>query len=79
MSTTKTTKAIALVDNMDNMLQRQIKALGSRIDIEDPEYRKCDAITSFHSIGCMLRSVNVTIYRTFHPRRKTKFSDKTGT
>ena len=75
-----TKKAIALVDKKDYMLQRQIiKALGSRIDIEDPEYRKCDAITSFHSIGCMLRSVNVTIYRTFHPRRKTKFSDKTGT
>ena len=32
-----TTKAIALVDKMDNMLQRQlvIKAFGTPIDIED--------------------------------------------
>ncbi|MFL6402018.1 MAG: hypothetical protein ACJ71M_00860 [Nitrososphaeraceae archaeon] len=34
-----TTKAIALVDKMDNMLQRQIvKALGKQLDIEDPAY-----------------------------------------
>ena len=33
-----TTKAISLVDDMDNMLQKQIvmQALGNQIDIEDP-------------------------------------------
>ena len=46
------------------MLQRQIvKALGSKIGIEDRVCIKY-AGTSFHSIGCMLISVNVTIYRT---------------
>jgi hypothetical protein len=47
------------------MLQRQIivKALGSRIDVEDLVCIKYVG-TSFHSIGCMLISVNVTIYRT---------------
>ena len=50
---------------MDNMLQRQIviKALGTRIGIEELVCIKY-AGTSFHSIACMLISVNVTIYRT---------------
>ena len=50
---------------MDNMLQRQlvIKALGTRIGIEDFVCIKY-AGTSFHFLDCMLISVNVTIYRT---------------
>jgi hypothetical protein len=50
---------------MDNMLHRQIviKALGTRIGIEDPLYTKY-AITGFQSIVLMLKSVNVTIHRT---------------
>ena len=45
------------------MLQRQIvKALGNPIDIEDIVCSKY-ADVSFHSISCMLISVNVTIYR----------------
>jgi hypothetical protein len=60
-----TTKAIALVDKIDYMLQKRdiIKAVGNAIDIEDPEYTKY-VITSFHSIARILISVNVTIYRT---------------
>ena len=52
-------------DNIDNMLQRQIviQALGTRIGIEDLVCIKYTG-TSFHSIGCMLISVNVTIHRT---------------
>ena len=43
-------KAIALVDKIDNMLQRQIvKVLDRQIDIEDPAYTKY-AGTSFQSI-----------------------------
>ena len=47
-----TTKAIASIEKIDNMLQRQIvdKALGNAIDIEDPAYPK-SAIRSFHSIS----------------------------
>ena len=45
------------------MLQRQnVKAVSNQIDIEDIVYSKY-APVSFHSIACMLISVNVTIYR----------------
>jgi hypothetical protein len=59
-----TTKAIAVVDDMDNMLQRQIvmQALGNQIDIEDPLCMKY-ASTSFHSIVWMLGFDIVTIKR----------------
>ena len=61
-----TTKAIAHVEKLYNMLQRQIvvKGLGKQIDIEYPAYTKYDASTSFQSIVWILISVNVTIYRT---------------
>jgi hypothetical protein len=60
-----TTKAIAVVDKIDNMLQRQIvvNGLGKRIDIEDAAYRTY-AITDFHSIAWIFIFVSVTIYRT---------------
>jgi hypothetical protein len=59
-----TTKAIAFVDNIDNMLQRQIvKGLGKQIDIEDLAYRKY-VITDFHSVVWMFIAIIVTIYRT---------------
>jgi hypothetical protein len=56
-------KAIALVEKIDNMIQRRIvvKGLGKQIDIEDPAYRK---YTIAISMAWMLISVNVTIYRT---------------
>jgi hypothetical protein len=57
-----TTKAIALVDDIDNMLQRQIviQALGNKIDIEDSLCMKY-ASTSFQSIVRMLIFDIVTI------------------
>ena len=65
-----TTKAIAFVEKIDNMLQRRqivVKALVKQIDIEYPVCIKYTS-TSFHSISWMLISVNVTIYRTAPPR-----------
>ena len=45
-----TTKAIALADKINYMLERQIvKALGNQINIENPVFVKY-AIISFHSI-----------------------------
>ena len=59
-----TTKAIAFVDDIDNMLQRQIviQALGNKIDIEDSLCMKY-ASTSFQSIVWMLIFDIVTIKR----------------
>ena len=58
-----TTKAIAFVEKIGYMLQRQIvKGLGKQIDIEDPAYRKY-AGTSFQSIVWMLIFDIVTIKR----------------
>jgi hypothetical protein len=55
-------KAIILVDNMDNMLQRQIvNGLGKQI--EDALYIKY-TIRCFHYIDCMFIPVHVTIDRT---------------
>jgi hypothetical protein len=60
-----TTKAIAFVEKIDNMLQRQIviKALGKQINIEDLVCTKY-AISNFHSKAWVFISANVTIYRT---------------
>jgi hypothetical protein len=60
-----TTKAIAFVDDMDNMLQRQIviQALGNKIDIEDSLLCMKYASTSFQSIVWMLIFDIVTIKR----------------
>jgi hypothetical protein len=59
-----TIKAIAFVENINYMFQRQIviKALGKQIDIEDPAYRNY-AGTSFQSIVGMLIFNIVTINR----------------
>jgi len=46
-----TTKAIALIEKINNIPQRQIvEALGNQIDIEDPAYAKY-AGTSFQFIA----------------------------
>jgi len=60
-----TTKAIAHVEKIYNMLQRQIvvKGLGKQIDIEYPAYTKYDANTSFQSIVWMLIFDIVSINR----------------
>jgi len=60
-----TTKAIAHVEKIYNMLQRQIvvKGLGKQIDIEYPAYTKYDASTSFQSIVWMLIFDIVSINR----------------
>jgi len=61
-----TTKAIALVDDMDNMLlQRQIviQALGNQIDIEEPLLCMKYASTTFQSIVWILIYDTVTIKR----------------
>jgi hypothetical protein len=60
-----TTKSIAHVEKIYNMLQRQIvvKGLGKQMDIEYPAYTKYDASTSFQSIVWMLIFDIVSINR----------------
>ena len=58
-----TTKAIAFIEKIDNMLQRRIvKELGKQIDIEDPAYFVY-AGTSFQFIAWILIFDIVTIKR----------------
>ena len=58
-----TTKAIAHVDKMDNMLQQRQIVNGLGKQIEDALYIKY-IIRCFHYIDCMFIPVNVTIDRT---------------
>ena len=67
---------MALVEKIDNMLQQRqivVKALGTRIGIEDLVYIKY-AGTSFHSIALIFICLNVTIYRNVsYQRYETRF------
>ena len=65
-----TTKAIAFVEKIHYMLQRQIvKELGNQIDAKDPLYTKY-VITDFHFIAWMIIFVDVTIYRNAEVQRR---------